>query len=209
MDLKVQKPFENPPPSVYLGTIIDVVSKSQVPSTYNGVTTLTDKVALVWVLAQIDGRPALNSEGKPFTVRETHNASMHENANLFKRLIQILGGAPPAIKNDDELAALLIGRSAQLYLISNPNPKRPDQPFINISGSAPLTPGQNPPPIPQGFVRKKFRPEKQGFGQQPAANAGFAQPASAAPTPAYNPAPATPAPAPVATQPNPNNTVAF
>lgn len=209
MDLKVQKPFENPSPDVYLGTIIDVVSKPQVPSTYNGVTTLQDKIVIVWVLNYLNGAPALNSENKPFTVRETHNASMHENANLFKRIQQILGQAPPAIKNDEEVAQLLIGRSAQLYLISNPNPKKPESPFININGSAPIKPGQYPPAIPQGYVRVKFRPPKT-FGQS-GQQAQAAQPAYNAPAPVAQPAPAAaPQPAtqsPVA--PNPNNTVEF
>jgi len=211
MDFKTQKPFENPAPDVYLGTIIDVYPKPNVPSTYNGVTTLQDKVVIVWVLGNLNNSPLVNSEGKPFTVRETHNAKWHENGNLYKRVQMILNQAPPQIKNDAELSMMLIGRTAKLYLISNPNPKKPEQPFINIQGSSPLKPGEIPPPVPQGYVRVALRPPKQAFGQAaPQAPAPYGAPAPAQPA-AYTP-PVAPAPAPAGSPspaPQSNNNVQF
>ena len=190
MDIKNPKPFENPDAGLFLGTIIDISTKEKVPSKYMGQPRLNDKVTLHWVLNKVDNTPALDSEGKQFILRDGFNAAMYETSNLYKRIVQVIGALPPVIEKTEQLEALLIGRSGQLFLIKAPNPKDPKNPYTNINGVAPLGPGQVSPVAPAGYVRIKDRPPKA----QPTAPTAQAAPAAQTqPTAQAAPA-ATPAP---------------
>lgn len=159
MELTQPKVFEKPDAGMFLGTIGDVVDMPNVSSTYNGVTKLVNKIRVLWFLGTLDGRPVLDSEGKPMTVAEFFNAVMADNSNLSKRMVQILSSQPPLMTKTEEVAALLIGRSAQLFLVKAPNKKNPADPYTNVSGAAPLSPGQIAPKIPADFVREINRPK--------------------------------------------------
>jgi hypothetical protein len=202
MDLKVQKPFEKPDAGMFLGTIIDIATAEKVPTTFQGQVTLKDKVKLIWALTKIDGSPALNSEGKQFVLYDNFNASMHENSDLYKRVVQVLNAVPPLIEKTEQLEALLLGRSGQLFLVKAPNPKKPEDPYTNISGVAPLSAGQVPPTAPAGYVRVKDRPAKtfvsrgQAAATQPApvTQAPVTQAPSTLGAPGQPEPPPTPAP---------------
>lgn len=186
MELSSQKPFEQPNAGMFLGTIIDVIDRPNVQTSYG----IKNKVLIVWVLSQVNNQPALDSEGRPFRAVEHFNGSISPKSNLYKRLEQILNAAPPLITNSEQLSELLIGRSAQLFLVKNPNPQFPNDPtkaFTNVSGSVPLQAGQVAPTAPAGFVRAKDRPA------QPQSQNTAPAPAYGAPAPQYAPAPVQPA----------------
>ena len=160
MELAQPKSFQKPDAGMFLGTIIDVVDMPNVPSSYNGVVTLKNKVRVIWVLGKTDGTAALDKDGKPLTVAGFYNAVLGENANLTKAIKQILNAAPPVLTNTEQIAQLLIGKSNQLFLVKADNKKNPADPYTNVAGIAPLIPGQVPPAIPAGFVRAKDQPAK-------------------------------------------------
>jgi hypothetical protein len=157
MELSIPKPFEVPDGGLFLGTIIDVMEAFQQPTKFGP----KDKVRIVWVLGKVDGTPALDSEGKPYRAVGSYNASFGDKSSLYQIVQQILNAAPPLLKSTEELSALLIGRSNQLFITKDPNLQKPGSFFANIRGVTPLAPGQVPPQVPAGFVRQKDRPKTQ------------------------------------------------
>ena len=155
MEISNQKPFPKPDGGVFLGTIIDVVDLPNYPTAFGP----KNKVRILWVLGKTDNTPALDPEGKAFQVIAMPNASMNEKATLFKMLTQILGQAPPLITTSEQLSQLLLGRSNQLFLQKTPNPQKPGDFFVNVTGIMPLSAGQIPPAAPVGFVRAKDKPK--------------------------------------------------
>lgn len=189
MELKTQKPFEVPDAGLFLGTIIDVVDLPQQKTMFNGIVTFKDRLRIMWVLTKTDNTPALDSEGKPFRIVQSYNASLHEKSALFAIVRQILNAAPPLLQKSEDLAALLIGRSSQIFITKDPDRNNPQKFYANVKGLSPLSPGQVPPPIPQGFVRHKDRPQTTaGPNGQPVQT--YAQPAAqTAPQPVAQTAP--------------------
>jgi hypothetical protein len=179
MEITHGKKFEKPQPGNYTGTVIDIVLLPNQASTFNGATTYQNKIRVVWTIGPAyPGQVAVTKEGKPFEVIGTYNAKLIDKpkkSKLYELLEQMLQGAPPLVKNDEELEALMLNRSNQLFLVANANPSDPTDPFINIAGVTPLAPGQVAPPVPAGFIRKKFRPVTQaGPNGQPVQT--YAQP---------------------------------
>lgn len=187
MEITHGKKFEKPQPGNYVGTVIDIVTLADQKSTYNGVETIQNKVRIVWVLGPAyPGQVATQKDGKPFEVIAVPNAKLTtkpKKSKLYEILEQMLGGAPPLVKNDAELEALMLGRSNQLFLVANANPSDPSDPYINVAGLTPLAPGQVPPQAPAGFVRFKNRVKTvAGQNGQPVATYATPQAAAAAPT---------------------------
>jgi hypothetical protein len=204
MEITHGKKFEKPQPGNYTATVIDIVTLADQKSTYNGVETVQNKIRIVWVLgAAYPGQVVVSKEGKPFEVIAVPNAKLTtkpKKSKLYEILEQMLGQAPPLVKNDAELEALMLGRSNQVFLVANANPSNPDDPFINVAGLTPLAPGQVAPQVPAGFVRFKNRVKTvAGQNGQPVATYSTPQAAAAA-------QPAAPAAAPTVA---PTNTVAF
>jgi hypothetical protein len=198
MELSKPKVFEKPDAGMFLGTIIDVVDMPNVTVVWKGVSKLVNKVRVEWVLGKLDNTPLLDSEGKPMTISGFYTATISDNSNLGKFLAQVLNAAPPLMTTTEQIAQLLIGRSGQLFLIKAPNLKNPQDPYTNISGIAPLAPGQVAPVTPTGFIRSKDRP-KTVAGQATYATpqaAQQAQQATTAPVPTSAPAPTTGTPIP-------------
>lgn len=183
MEITSGKKFEKPQPGNYTGTVIDIVTLPNVSSTFNGVTTIQNKVRVVWVIGPAyPGQGYLTKENKPFEVIGTYNAKLIDKpkkSKLYELLEQMLQGAPPLVKNDEELERLMLGRSNQLFLVANANPSDPTDPYINIAGVTPLAPGQVPPAPPAGFVRFKNR-TKEVAGQNGQPVATYATPQAAA-----------------------------
>ena len=205
MEIATQKKFEKPDGGAFAGTIIDVVNLPNVSSVFNGVVTVQNKIRIVWVIGGLfAGQKVLDSEGKPYHVIGTYNAKMIEKpkkSRLFELLEQVLNGAPPLITNDTDLERVLLGRSNQLFLVKNPDPKNPQDYFINVAGVSPLPQGVIAPQVPVGFVRSKDRPKVVG-GVQTYATPQAAQTAA-------QPVAATVAQPVVSTIANPPNNVAF
>ena len=185
MEITHGKKFEKPQAGNYTGTVIDLVTLENVASTFNGVTTYQNKVRIVWVLGPAyPGQIAVTKDGKPFEVIGTYNMKLIDRpkkSKLYELLEQMLQSAPPLISNDAELESVVLGRSNQLFLVSNNNPSDASDPFINVAGVTPLAPGQVAPQIPAGFVRFKNRPKTQAGPQ--------GRPVQTYPQPQVQPAP--------------------
>lgn len=193
MEITSGKKFEKPQPGNYTGTVIDIVTLPNVSSTFNGVTTIQNKIRVVWTIGPAyPGQVYLTKENKPFEVIGTYNAKLIDKpkkSKLYELLEQMLQGAPPLVKNDEELELLMLNRSNQLFLVANANPSDPTDPYINIAGVTPLAPGQIAPVAPAGFVRFKNRTKTvAGPNGQPVQT--YATPQAAAAAPAAAPAPA-------------------
>jgi hypothetical protein len=171
MNIGQGKVFERPSGGGFLGTIIDVVDMPNQPTAFGP----KDKVRILWVLAQINGAPYLDSTGQPFTIAGFYNATQTDNSNLSKALRQILSAQPPLLTSTDDLAKLLLGRSNQLFLTQEPDQKKPGQFVTFVAGIAPLPPGVVPPQAPVGFIRAKDKPKTQA-GPQGRPVQTFAQP---------------------------------
>ncbi len=190
MDISQGKVFYKPEGGVYLGTIIDVVSKPQVQTKYG----LKNKVLIVWTITHQNGAPYLDPEGQPFQVSAYVTATMNDKSTqpLFRNLYKIVSGilqqAPPLVTSDAQLEQLILGRSNGIMVTKEANPEKAGEFFVNPVGFMPLAPGQVAPVKPANFVRAKDRVITQaGPNGQPVQT--YSQP----------PANYVPAPAPAAT----------
>jgi hypothetical protein len=157
MNISQGKVFERPMGGAYLGTIIDVVDMPQQPTKFGP----KDKVRILWVLSHINGAPYLDKEGQPFTIAGFYNATLTDNSNLTKALRQILSAQVPLITKTEDLVALVLGRSNQLFLTQEPDERKPGQFVTFVAGISPLPPGVVPPQAPAGFVRTINKPKTQ------------------------------------------------
>lgn len=196
MEFNKGKDFEQPNAGMYLGTIIDVVDMPNCQTAYG----IKNKVRILWTLTNVDNSPALDKEGNPLTVAFIKPASQHEKSDVYKMLAQILNAAPPLMNNTEDLANLLINRSNVLFITKTPHETIPGKFWANVTGVAPLQPGQTAPVAPKGFVREYLKPKTAAGGQQ-----FNNRPAAAAAAPATQPQAAFAASASAA----PNNNVAF
>lgn len=214
MEMSTGKVFEKPPAGLAIGTIIDIVDMPNIPSVYDGVSRLVNKVRLLWVLNKLDGTPMVDKEGKQLTVAYIKPANMSVKADLYKMVTMLLSAAPPVITKTEDLDPLLLGRSNVLFITLTPNDKQPGDFYANVTGASPLAAGMVAPVAPQGFVREKNKPKQvagvatyatpQAAAQAVAQQA--VQPAAAATQPANVATPGAPAtPAPGA----PPNNVSF
>ena len=161
MEISQGRKFEKPAPGMYLGTAVDLVEMPNVQTAYG----LKNKVRIHWVLAQLNGQLYIGKDGLPVEAVGIWTANMGGKAELPKRLAQILGQAPPLLTSTEQLEQLVIGRSNILVLVANPNPKDPNDPYINVDGIGPIQAGMQAPAIPANYVRFKNRPKTQSGPQ--------------------------------------------
>jgi hypothetical protein len=189
MEFTKPAPRERAPGGPFLGTVVDVVDMPNRPSQYG----LQNKVRIDWIISDFQGNVVLDSKGQPITVAEFYNAILTDSSKLTKALIQILNAMPPVMNSTEQMAQLLIGRSANLFLVKAPNEKNPADPYTNIAGHSPITAGQRPPQVPTNYVREINKPKMVGGVQT------FAQPPAQPQTAGQYVLPPQP---PVQTQPN-------
>jgi hypothetical protein len=161
MEVLQGKKFEKPAPGMYLATAVDLVEMPNVQTAYG----IKNKVRIHWVLAHLSGQLYIGKDGSPVEAVGIWAANMGGKAELPKRLTQILGQAPPLVTSTEQLEQLVIGRSNILVLVQNPNPKDPNDPYINVDGIGPIQAGMTAPPIPANYVRFKNRPKTQAGPQ--------------------------------------------
>ena len=143
------KEYEKPTNGFFNGTIIDVVDLID-QKTQNGVKT---RIRVVWVLGKQDGSGyAVDTEGNPFRVTSTVNATMNDRGRLYELVQSVLGTAPPVPFQSEEL----IGRSNVLLVQRE---EKNGKTYANVKGIGALPAGIIPPAIPQGFVRDKNKPK--------------------------------------------------
>jgi hypothetical protein len=178
VDLGQNSVYEQPDSGIFIGTVADVVELYGIQTKFGP----KNKVRIVWILDKN------NSQGKPYHAVLQKNATMHENGALFKAVRAILGANPPITQNTEQLAALILGKSSQLFIMKEKNEQGKE--FSNIKGINALPAGVVPPVVPADFVRAKDKKPFVPGGQsgQPGTPTPFTQP-TAQPTTAVTPAP--------------------
>lgn len=176
MEIKTQKPFEKPEGGAYLGTIIDVVEKPQVPTTFNGITKLQDQITFVWTLNYLNGQPAVDSEGRAYQVFETYNAFISDTSKFSKAMTQILNAPHPVINKSEQIEQLFLGKSCGLYITKTPKVGKPLEFAVKVVGHNPMQQGQIAPVAPKDFVRFKNRAKNQAGPQPGQTTQTYAQP---------------------------------
>jgi len=151
------KDFETPDTGMYHGILADVVDLGLIKTTYQGKEKEQHMIRLIWVLDK-NGK-----DGAPLTVQQRFPLSLHEKANLYKAVKQILNAAPPQTYDIE----LLLGQTRKLFIMQEPN-KAGDKMFANVKGITPADKGVTVA-LPAGFVRSKDKnKETPGPQQQPA-----------------------------------------
>ena len=170
-----KKIYERPDSGSFVGVIADIVDLGPKQTQWG----IKSKIRIVWVLGKADGSGYANdSEGNPYRVMSSFNATMNDGGDLFKTVRQILGAAPPVPYDVEQL----IGQSRLLFVVKEEDAKKPGTFYANIKGYLPL--GNIPAlKIPTNFVRRKDqdrRTASAGASQQASAQQGQAPAASVA-----------------------------
>lgn len=169
-----KKIFEKPDSGSFVGVIADVVDLGVVPTKFGNKA----KVRIVWILGKPDGSGYANdTEGNPFRVMSSVNATMNEKSDLFKLVRSILGAAPP-VPYDVEL---LLGKSNMLFVVRETDGATKKD-YANVKGIVALPANVPALAIPANFVRSKDKKDTRGQASAPAA-----APAAAPLTPAAAP----------------------
>lgn len=143
------KTFEKPDSGFIQGVLADVVDLGLVKTTFKGDEKEALMVRFIWVLEKN------GTDGKPLTVAQRFTASLHEKANLYKTVKQILNSAPPTTFDLESM----IGQSRTL-LIAREKSADGQKDYANVMGIGPQN--GNPVAIPADFIRAKNKPAKQG-----------------------------------------------
>lgn len=142
------KTFEKPDSGVFHGVLADVVDLGIVKTAFKGEVKEQPMVRFIWIL-NVNGK-----DGKPLSVAQRFNASMHEKANLYKTVKQILNTAPAVPYELDNL----IGQTRQLFIVREKSADGTKD-YANVQGIAPAQPG-TVVSVPADFVRAKNRPKQ-------------------------------------------------
>lgn len=156
-----KKVYEKPDSGSFVGVIADVVDLGPIPTKFG----IKNKVRIVWVLGKSDGSGYANdSEGNPFRVMSSVNATMNEKSDLFKLVRSILGAAPPVPYESEGL----IGKSNLLFIVKEEDPQKKGTFYANVKGILPL--GNIPAlAIPANFVRNKDKKDNNAPASAPTA----------------------------------------
>jgi hypothetical protein len=186
-----KKEYEKAESGMYNAVLADVVDLGMITTTFQGQAKTYPAVRLIWILN------VLGKNGKPLEwYSPKYNASLHEKATLYKVLKQIIGTAPAANLDIETL----IGQTRKL-VINRERSADGTKDYANLMGILPPEPGVNIP-IPQDFVRVKFRTQTQaGPAGQPVQT--YAQPPQQPQLQAQPYAPPAQQGYPVASQPPP------
>lgn len=189
-----KKIYEKPDSGSFVGVIADIVDLGPVGTKFG----IKNKVRVVWVLGKADGSGYANdSEGNPFRVMSSVNATMNEKSDLFKLVRSVLGAAPP-VPYDVEL---LIGKSNMLFVVREADATDPKKEYANVKGIVALPANVPALAIPATFVRNKDKKDTRGAAPVSNISANLTGTAAVGQAPAAPAAPVAAAtgPAPVAT----------
>lgn len=143
------KDFKLPAEGTTQAVLNTVKDLGMVDTVFNGIAKKTHKVQFVWQLAELD------DEKKPILIFERFTLSLHEKAQLYKRIKGLFGKEPPASLDLEKL----VGTNTNLVLVHNEGKGRDGQPktFANIAATLKLNAGQKKleiVPLDQ-IIRKK------------------------------------------------------
>lgn len=128
------KNFETVAEGTHQAVLNTVKDLGMIDTTFNGVTKKTHKVQFIWQLATKD------AEGKPSLVFERFTLSLHQKAQLYKRIKGLFGKEPPASLDLEKL----VGTNTNLVLVHNEGKGKDGSPktFANIAATLKLNAGQ-------------------------------------------------------------------
>lgn len=150
-----KKVYEKPDSGSFVGVIADIVDLGPKQTNWG----VKNKVRIVWLLGKLasaGGGFAVDSEGNPFRVMSSFNATMNDGGDLYKMVRSILGTAPP-VPYDVEL---LLGKSNVLFVVKEENAKKKDEFFANVKGVLALG-TEVALVVPATFIRSKDRKDNR------------------------------------------------
>jgi hypothetical protein len=160
-----KKVYEKPDSGTFVAVIADVVDLGPKPTKYG----IKNKIRLVWVLGKLaafGGGYANDTEGNPFRVMSSFNATMNEGGDLYKMARSILGTAPPVPYDVEQL----LGKVNLLFIVKEENEKKKGDFYANVKGVLPLG-NEVALAIPATFVRSKDRVDtRTGVQAAPVSN---------------------------------------
>jgi hypothetical protein len=155
IDINAKKDYEKVSEGVHIGVLADIVDLGMQPSQYGE----KHKVRLVWLTDEVD------SQGYTKRAFETYTFSLHEKADLRKRLEPIAKENKITIPSSGKFDVdVFIGVNRQLVIQHNENQK--GDVFANVSSTLALKPDMYKLSIPADFKRKDT-----SNGSKPAAKA--------------------------------------
>ena len=128
------KDFKLPAEGTQQAVLNTVKDLGMVDTVFNGVAKKVHKVQFVWQLSELD------DEKKPILIFERFTLSLHEKAQLFKRVKGMYGKQPPTTLDLEKL----IGWNGNLVIVHNEGKDKQGQPktFANIAATLKLNAGQ-------------------------------------------------------------------
>ena len=184
-----KKVYEKPDSGSFVGVIADVVDLGPVGTKFG----IKNKVRIVWVLGKPDGTGYANdSEGNPYRVMSSVNATLNEKSDLFKLVRSILGAAPPVPYDVEQL----IGKSNMLFIVKEEDANKKDTWYANVKGIVALPANIPALAIPPAFVRSKdkAKTDNRSIGTAVAQTAQVSQISAALTGTGTTASPAAPAP---------------
>jgi hypothetical protein len=159
---KGSKEYEKPETGMYHGVLADVVDLGNVTTQFKGEVKVQHMVRFVWVLNTL-GKDKLrypDTFEKPLTATQRFNLSMHEKANLYKTVKQILNAPPPVSEAQPEYdVEQLLGVVRKIFILRELS-EDGKKDYPNVQGISAADPGVTVS-LPQGYVRAKFRDKTQ------------------------------------------------
>lgn len=155
---KSTKEYEKPETGMYHGVLADIVDLGNVTTQFKGEVKVQHMVRFVWVLDTLgkDKNRYPETFGKPLQATQRFNLSLHEKANMYKTVKQILNAPPPVSEtNPDYDIEQLIGSVRKIFILRELS-EDGKKDYPNVQGVSAADPGVNVS-VPQGFVRAKFR----------------------------------------------------
>jgi hypothetical protein len=105
-----------------------------IDTVFNGVAKKVHKVQFIWQLAELD------DEKKPILIFERFTLSLHEKAQLHKRIKGLFGKQPPSTLDLEKL----VGTNTNLVIVHNAGTDKTGQPktYANVAATLKLQPNQ-------------------------------------------------------------------
>lgn len=159
---KSTKEYEKPETGMYHGVLADIVDLGNVTTQFKGEVKVQHMVRYVWILNTLGKDKVKFPEtfGKPLSVTQRFNLSLHEKANMYKTVKQILNAPPPVSEGVEYDIELLLGSVRKIFVLRELS-EDGKKDYPNVQGISTADPGVTVA-IPQGFVRAKFRDNKAG-----------------------------------------------
>jgi hypothetical protein len=159
---KSNKEYEKPETGMYHGILADIVDLGNVTTQFKGEVKVQHMVRYVWVLNVLgkDKERFPETFGKQLTAQQRFNLSLHEKANMYKTVKQILNAPPPVQDGVEFDIELLLGSVRKIFILQEPSEDGKKM-YANVQGISAADKGVVVT-LPAGFQRAKDRPDNRG-----------------------------------------------